>query len=158
MMPKFLNKVIWILLLGLWGQPGFSQSIKQDLDLIRSMNHETVEADQHDHHVHAPEFLLHDHPSAFIKYNPLTLGFGSLMWLYQSFITEQLSSACLYSPTCSSYSKSLIQDFGLGIGIILTADRLTRCNRLALYDYPASEIDREIQRIRQSTDYYKLRQ
>lgn len=133
----------------------YSQSLDDDLNLVRA---KTITlnslVDVHEHH---PKFLLADHPSAFVRYNPATLLFGSLMWIYQSSITQQLSSTCIYSPSCSSFSISLIQEFGILPGIFFTADRLTRCNRLALYDFPEREVDHRIHRIRQDVDYYKLK-
>lgn len=156
-MPRLLNRHILFFALTLLSSQAFTQSLSDDLVLIRNHNEENIiQASSLDHN-HQPEFLLSSHPSAFVRYNPFTLGFGGLMWIYQAVLTDQLSSTCLYSPTCSTYSKRLIQDYGLAPGIILTADRLTRCNRLALYDFKPSEIDHEIHRIHQDTDYYKLR-
>lgn len=64
----------------------------------------------------------------FVKYNPISLGFGGLMFVYQKYIAQQSSSNCPYSPTCSEYGKQLIKRYGLIKGIPCAADRLMRCN------------------------------
>lgn len=130
-----------------------AQADKEDIDLIKIASTDTL-IDQHNHE--HPEFLLSDHPSAFVRYNPLTLVLGSLMWTYQKIISPQFSSTCLYSPSCSAYSIDLISDYGIFLGIILTAERLTRCNRLALMDYKAWEVDSQRGKIIESTSYYKI--
>jgi uncharacterized protein len=72
--------------------------------------------------------------NALVKYNPLSLAFGGLMLLYQSSISTQIGAACPYEINCSNFSKMCIQQYGLLKGIPLTADRLTRCTRLAFID------------------------
>ena len=152
-MQKLFANIILIILLICSFQPTGAQSLTRDLQMIQS---KTLPVTTFHEHIHQPEFLFSDHPSALVRFNPLTLAFGSLMWVYQKAITQQLSSTCIYSPTCSGYSISLIEEYGLLPGIIFTADRLTRCNRLALYDFPENEIDYRIQRIRQDVSYYRI--
>lgn len=129
------------------------QTANEDLDLIKAHCRELNESREHDHH---HTFLLSDHHSAIVKYNPVSLVLGGLMWTYQKVVSPQLSSSCLYSPTCSAYSNDLISDFGILKGLIFTADRLSRCNRLALMDYRIWEADLRTGKIRESTSYYKL--
>ncbi len=38
---------------------------------------------------------------------------------------------CLYSPTCSEYTKRCINNYGVVIGILLGAWRILRCNPLS---------------------------
>ena len=71
----------------------------------------------------------------FIKYNPLSLTFGGLLFFYQSFLSPQLSAGCAFEMSCSNFSKTSIKNFGLFKGIALSADRLTRCNRISSADY-----------------------
>ena len=56
--------------------------------------------------------------------------FGSLMYIYQKYLSVQVSSSCLYNPTCSVYSKMLFERYGVFKGIFITADRITRCDRM----------------------------
>jgi putative component of membrane protein insertase Oxa1/YidC/SpoIIIJ protein YidD len=72
--------------------------------------------------------------NAFVKYNPVSLTFGGLLYVYQKTISVQIGAACPYEVNCSNFSKQCIQKYGLLKGIPLTADRLTRCTKLAALD------------------------
>lgn len=130
------------------------QSINEDLILLK--NHQQELLTDHSGHNHQISFLLSDHPSVFVRYNPISLALGSMMWVYQRIISPQFSSTCLYSPSCSSFSKELITDYGILFGVILTTERLSRCNRLALYDFKSWEADRASGKITERTSYYRL--
>ncbi|MCC7301620.1 MAG: membrane protein insertion efficiency factor YidD [Bacteroidia bacterium] len=60
---------------------------------------------------------------------------GSML-AYQHVISPQLSAGCLYQMTCSNYAKHAIGQFGAIRGVLLTADRLTRCNRGTVRQLP----------------------
>lgn len=77
---------------------------------------------------------LFEEKNAFIKYNPLFLLFGGMLYVYQKTISVQIGAACPYEVNCSNFSKQCIQKYGLLKGIPLTADRLTRCTKLAGID------------------------
>ncbi|MCD6346555.1 MAG: membrane protein insertion efficiency factor YidD [Bacteroidales bacterium] len=134
----------------------YAQSFSEDMDMVIGQVQE-ISHEQHDDHHHLPAFLFSESPSILVRYNPVTLAFGSLLWGYQALISPQFSATCIYSPSCSSYSKRLLQEYGIIRGIIFSADRLSRCNRLALYDYPPWEIDHNIHKIREQIDYYRLK-
>jgi len=124
-----------------------------DLDLVRNVS---AGVESHSPHEHSISFLLSDHPSAIVRYNPLSLVLGGMLWTYQKIISPQFSANCLYSPSCSAYSKQLISDFGILTGIVLTADRLSRCNRLALMDFKTWEVDYQSGKIIEATMYYRI--
>lgn len=72
-------------------------------------------------------------PHAVIHFNPweaseLKLAATGLIRLYQKFISSQDSPACNFQPTCSRFGMACIQEYGVVRGILLTADRLLRCN------------------------------
>ena len=67
-------------------------------------------------------------------WNPAYHMLSSSMYVYQSVVSPLLSTRCVFTPTCSAYSKRLIHEYGLLKGTFLTADRLMRCNRIALSD------------------------
>ena len=69
--------------------------------------------------------------SAFIKYNPVTLVFSGLMFTYQKWVSPQISAECLYSPSCSEYSKLLFRKYGIFKGLFTSADRIMRCDRIS---------------------------
>ncbi|MHC1706270.1 MAG: membrane protein insertion efficiency factor YidD [Bacteroidales bacterium] len=93
--------------------------------------------------------------NAILRYNPLSLGFGGLMYIYQSSISRHISASCLYSPSCSGFSQDLIREYGLFKGILLSSDRVMRCNRIAAMDIPHSEIDEKDHKVHESTDIYR---
>ncbi len=92
-----------------------------------------------------------------LRYNPLSLGFGSLMVVYQRHISRHFSATCLYQPSCSNFSRRLIDELGLVKGVFLSADRVMRCNRVAAVDIPASLFDRHDHKVHESTGMYRLK-
>jgi len=96
--------------------------------------------------------------SAFVKFNPLSLFFGGLMYFYQTTISPQFSATCLYVPSCSYFSKNAIREFGLIKGICLSADRLTRCSKLGLTDIHHHCFDEETGKVHENMDMFKIKQ
>lgn len=47
---------------------------------------------------------------------------------YSNFISPIDNRQCIFTPTCSNYSKEAIQKYGIFKGFILTFARLIRCN------------------------------
>lgn len=91
------------------------------------------------------------------KYNPLTLSFSGLMYVYQKHVSPQLPSACLYEHSCSSFSRHLILEYGLTKGIFTTADRLMRCNRIAASDIHPLFIGEQSGRVMETVGTYKMK-
>ena len=55
--------------------------------------------------------------------------FGTI-WGYQTLISSQDASVCNFSPSCSRFSNEAFQRGGFIHGLLLTSDRLQRCNGL----------------------------
>lgn len=87
------------------------------------------------------KFLKTKSSNPVIRFNPVTLAFASMMFLYQKTLSAQVSADCRFNPSCSSFSKDAIHRFGFVKGIALSADRLTRCNRIAATDAPLTSYD-----------------
>jgi putative component of membrane protein insertase Oxa1/YidC/SpoIIIJ protein YidD len=119
--------------------PCDAQNSSADLDTI--LNHNFVKPDV----TYKPKFLFIPNKK-IIKYNPISLAFGGMMFFYQKIISPQIASECPYEISCSNFSKAVITRYGLIKGIALTSYRLMRCNRLAaidvhpLYINPAGKI------------------
>jgi uncharacterized protein len=47
---------------------------------------------------------------------------------YQLFFSPQTPPSCNFYPSCSQYGLLSIKEYGLILGILLTSDRLQRCN------------------------------
>ena len=58
-----------------------------------------------------------------------------LIKFYQKFISSQDIPACNFIPSCSEFACQSIQKCGLLKGILLTSDRLQRCNGLSTQYY-----------------------
>ncbi len=58
--------------------------------------------------------------------------------MYQNFISPQDKPTCNFNVSCSNFGYMAIKQRGVFTGILLTADRLVRCNDIALKYY---EID-----------------
>jgi uncharacterized protein len=107
-------------------------------------------------HYHDVRFMRTRSRNVFIRYNPVSLSLGGLMYVYQRIISPQLPSECLYSPSCSAFSKDLIYDYGIIKGVFTTSDRLIRCNRLSALDVHPLLVNENTGKVVESTEIYKL--
>ncbi len=71
----------------------------------------------------------------FQETSELKFAATGLIRLYQKFISSQDGPTCNFTPTCSRFGMACIQEFGMLRGILLTADRLIRCNGLESTHY-----------------------
>lgn len=52
----------------------------------------------------------------------------ALIRLYQVFVSSQDGPSCGFSPSCSRFGMAVVKEYGIMRGVLLTADRLLRCN------------------------------
>lgn len=102
-----------------------------------------------------PKFGFDNTSKWYQRYNPVNLSAASLMYMYQKFISPQLSASCGFSPSCSAMSKNLIAEFGFFKGVFCSADRLSRCNRISFADLDPDEINPTDGKIHEDTSRYK---
>lgn len=102
-----------------------------------------------------PTFMLTG-KKKWVRYNPVNLTFGGLLFLYQAVISSQISADCPYEVSCSNFSKQCIIRYGLIKGCALSADRLTRCTRIAAKDINPLRISKEGMFI-DKPEYYSTR-
>jgi len=69
-------------------------------------------------------------PSNFREVSELKILALGTIWTYQKLISSQDVSACNFSPSCSKFSSEAFRRTGFIHGILLTSDRLQRCNGL----------------------------
>jgi uncharacterized protein len=79
-------------------------------------------------------YIYKDEASVLKKINPVNIIFGVTLFVYQNLLSKQISADCLYTPSCSEFSKNAIRKYGLVKGIILSDDRLHRCNIMVAGD------------------------
>lgn len=77
--------------------------------------------------------IMRSKPREVIRFNPqetseLKVVATGLIRLYQMFVSSQDGPTCNFHPTCSRFGMACIQEYGVVRGILLTADRLLRCN------------------------------
>lgn len=153
-MQKLSNKIktsLFIVVL-LISTEIFAQSFQQDFNKISSANflNETY-SDKN------PSFLLPSSKNVIVKYNPVSLLMGSMMYVYQAYFSKQFSTGCLFNPSCSNMSKTFIREFGITKGLFLTADRLTRCNRIAATDVHPIRINSHDYKIHEDANMFRVK-
>jgi len=75
--------------------------------------------------------------------DPFTISALLGLQFYKTFLSSDLGSTCRFSPTCSAFGAEIIKHCGVWPGLLLTADRLIRCNSEAEFDNCEHLIDRE---------------
>lgn len=148
---KYQKTVSTGLFLFFFAFSGFAQSIDliSDLKLVDTVSKKQV------HHHEKRDFIFKDQPKTIFNSNPVSLLYGSSLYIYQNFITQHFSASCLYNPTCSEFSKLAVQEYGIFKGGLLTFDRLNRCNRIAATDLDAGTIDLNTYRFNDSVIKYQ---
>lgn len=127
----------------------FEYSLKSDIQLI------DVQKSKHQRHNYIRPFIYAKQPMRFKTHNPLSLLYGGLLFVYQNTISQHFSADCLYSPSCSEFSKQAVKEYGLVKGGLLSFDRLSRCTRLSAVDIHPSVLDPKTHRASDSISKYK---
>lgn len=92
----------------------------------------------------------------FIRFNPLYWLLNGALTGYQKIISPQLSADCLYEQSCSRFSRAAIQEFGIFKGIALSADRISRCNRVAATSIELIRISPQTGRVIDTPQMYRI--
>jgi putative membrane protein insertion efficiency factor len=145
------NWIISFLLVMLWSI-SFSQDIYTDRAKLMS-DANTVNSRFEGRNV---KVMSTKHQTFIAKYNPVQLMFTGLMFTYQKVISPQLSATCVYTPSCSSFGKSLIAEYGLIKGLFLTADRLMRCNRAGAMEISPLIVDEQLHLAKDDVKNFKV--
>ena len=99
-----------------------------DLKFIRKHNPINVRSEQE---------VIHFNPQ---EPSELKLVATGLIRFYQKFISSQDGPACNFQPTCSRFGMACIQEYGIVRGLLLTADRLLRCNGSQSQHHPKDSV------------------
>src|ERR1035441_8669281 len=97
-MQRLLSKMLlaigyWLLASGFL----FSQQKLSDKDLLMKQNF----YEQKFETKRKVSFMLSRKKNPVIRYNPVSLTFGGLLFVYQKFLSPQISTNCPYNPSCS---------------------------------------------------------
>jgi hypothetical protein len=74
------------------------------------------------------EKTVHSVGSQKIETSCLTIAFFGAIQLYQKRISPVRGIECGFRPSCSHYARTSIEEQGPVVGLMMTADRLTRCH------------------------------
>lgn len=150
-MKRYAGMVIVVLVIILLGNTIIAQQIdfKTDLNIINKKLSEKLPDP------YKRPYIYKDEPSLIKKINPVNIVFGGTLYVYQNVISKQISSGCLYTPSCSEFSKNAIREYGLMKGVILSADRVYRCNSYAAGDLGDKRRDPETNRYPDPVSKYK---
>ena len=148
MLRLLKNSIILIFIIQSTAFNSFSQ--KSDVELINDI-------DFFDHHFDKRnvKFMLSGSKNPIIKYNPVSLSVGSMLYFYQGLISVQFSTNCMFNPSCSEFGVQVIKRYGIFKGIPLAADRLMRCNKLGAVDVHPLKIDLHNHKVIEDIDDYK---
>lgn len=110
-------------------------SVKQDIELIQTHLYQP-----HSDNFERP-YIYRNETSIIKKFNPFGLLLGGSLYVYQNVFSKHISADCLFTPSCSEFSKQAIREYGLLKGMLLSIDRVNRCNRIAAEDLKHYSID-----------------
>jgi uncharacterized protein len=80
-------------------------------------------------------YIYKDETLVIKKINPVNILFGGALYFYQNVLSKQISANCLYTPSCSEFSKNAIREYGVLKGGILSVDRVNRCDIFSATDF-----------------------
>ncbi|MAC42069.1 MAG: hypothetical protein CMJ05_09815 [Pelagibacterales bacterium] len=117
-MSKKMKTTITILILTI--NIGYSQNISDKELIIKSI---TFEEKKENYYEKIENDKMIDHI------------FSSFFFVYKTFISSQDGAVCSFHPSCSEYGITSIKKNGLLEGVLMTSDRLLRCNGLSPEKY-----------------------
>ena len=71
--------------------------------------------------------------------NEVQYFFSGLFLFYKTFISSQDGQSCSFTPSCSEYGIMAVKKHGVLAGMVITFDRLARCNGLSPEKYIVDE-------------------
>jgi putative component of membrane protein insertase Oxa1/YidC/SpoIIIJ protein YidD len=148
-MQKWLSKIFLVVCIG--SSFAQAQNITPDIKLIKSQDFRNESFSKK----RKVTFMLSKRKNVFVRYNPVSLAFGGLLYFYQKVISVQISANCPYEISCSAFAKRAILDFGFFKGIAVGADRLTRCTQFGAYDLNLAIELNDNQRLIDRVENYK---
>ena len=130
--------------------------VDNDIQLIQNRKFYSEENFNYYQGQHNSQQIMQTGKKSFLqKINPVTLVLKGAMYAYQNCLSQQLSKQCPYEITCSNFAKLSIKDLGLIKGLVVSADRILRCNRISILDYFSLDINEETGKIEDSPWKYK---
>jgi putative component of membrane protein insertase Oxa1/YidC/SpoIIIJ protein YidD len=104
---------------------GNAKSFQEDLRFITRVNPAYTQ----------PSREREDLDFNFRQTNEIRLTFTGMIRLYQIFVSPQGPPACNFTVTCSQFLSRAVRKYGFIHGVLMGADRLTRCTHSTRYLY-----------------------
>ncbi len=82
------------------------------------------------------------------------IAFKGMLKFYNSLVTDQILNDCIYEHSCSKFSQKSFDNYGFFKGLVMTCDRLMRCNRATLAETSKLQLTKK-GRIKDHWDDYK---
>lgn len=107
--------------------PGYPQETEGAF--LKILSHDYV----YDYHFYSKEgrnsvsFLQLDRKETLLS-KIVGLPIGALMFGYQNFMSGQISSGCGFETTCSNFAKHAFQKYNVVAALLISMDRIYRCN------------------------------
>jgi len=134
-----IKLIICILFFTRCYQNSFSQiNLKSDIITIISKNHK-ISIDS----LNSKKVMVIEKNRKLNRFNPVYAFLKGSMFVYQRVLSPQLNASCVFEQSCSNFSKSAIKKFGIIKGVLLSADRITRC-------LPSTPFDSELHLVNES--------
>jgi len=150
-MQRTINRQLVILIIFSLGIRTHAQQIDFKSDLI-IINEILI---QKEVDPYKRNYIYKDESSIIKKINPVNILFGTTLYVYQNLISKQLSTKCLYTPSCSEFAREGIREYGLLKGTFLSVDRVNRCGRIQSRDLKNRKKDPVTNRYSDPVSRYK---
>jgi hypothetical protein len=117
-----------LLITTIWCTYGLSEGVLQGLNFIISNNPIVTPQEKR-------QSLS---PNPFYETNELKAVLLTLIRLYQMFVSPEDIPVCNFTPSCSQFGLNAIKKYGIFQGVLMTSDRLQRCNGMGRRYYPVN--------------------
>jgi|SRR6185312_127826 len=143
-----MKKTVFLVLLLFCINYGHTQQVNNDMQAIHThiCNEQALQANTGKKKVKMQTSL-----------NPIKLVLFVPLFIYQKFISEQISATCEFEPSCSNFGVQSLKVLGLLKGLFLTADRLMRCNGQAQPEAQYYLIDHYTGKVIDEPSMYKIK-
>lgn len=89
-----------------------------------------------------------------LGFNCEKVEFKGVLRFYHNHLSDQILNDCVYEYSCSEFSQGAFNAYGFFKGLMMTCDRLTRCNRTSLVETSPLQLTK-FGKIKEHWDDYK---
>ncbi|MCT4599546.1 MAG: membrane protein insertion efficiency factor YidD [Marinifilaceae bacterium] len=85
-------------------------------------------------------YLFNKEDNIIVKYNPLCISIGGMLFIYDNTLAPIISSPCLFSPSCALFFRKSLFEYGFFKALFISTDRISKCSRLSSIDIKRSNM------------------